>query len=327
MSSPIAASNGHDATALAPRVVSLEKTPRTRISKKRIKTLLEQLAVPFDPVIIQWKIVETTKVLGKLRGRVIPYADKLAYLDRLNHLLSPAGWSSNLFVHPSIITPTDKGRGTPAKIVVTCQVTIHGLGSHSSTGEEWALEKNAATSAEAQAFKRACANFGLGAYLYYFFRGSWVALDGNKQVETPPTLPAWATPEGWEAGARPSIERVRDDPNFMPAGLDANIIHAIEAMQTDLGREVYRRILKRYRVWEPRQIHDSATADKLLADMKAAAPLMVRAACALERIGKTAFDEVVKSFNLKGVADFGDFGVLERVVAALEAKMNNLDLI
>lgn len=325
MSSPIVSSNGHDATALVPRVANLDKAPRPRLSQKRIKTLLDQLAVPFDPLIIQWRIVETAKVLGRFRGRVIPYADKLAYLDRLNSLLSPAGWSSNLLVHPSIITPSNRGRATPAKIIVTCQLTIHGLGSHSSTGEDWALDENAATSAEAQAFKRACANFGLGAYLYYYFRGVWVDLDAKKQVQNPPQLPAWATPEGWKAGARPSIERVRDNPDFTPTGLDANVIHAIEAMQNDLGRDVYRRILKRYLVWEPRQIHDSATADKVLADMKAAAPLMMRAACALERIGKAAFDEVVKSFNLKGVADFGDFGVLERVVAALEAKMNNLD--
>jgi hypothetical protein len=45
---------------------------------------------------------------------------------------------------------------------------IFGLGLHSATGEEWADDENAGTSAEAQAFKRACAYFGLGRYLYYF---------------------------------------------------------------------------------------------------------------------------------------------------------------
>jgi hypothetical protein len=327
MSSPIVSPNGHDPTALVPSVVSPAKAPRPRISKKRIKMLLDQLAVPFDPLIIQWRIVEVNRVLGRFRGRVIPYADKLAYIDRLTRLLTPAGWSSNLFVHPSIITPTERGRAAPAKIVVTCQLTLHGLGTHSSTGEEWALDENAATSAEAQAFKRACANFGLGAYLYYFFRGFWVDLDSKKQIQTPPQLPAWATPDGWEAGARPSIERVRDVPDFNPSGLDANTIRSIEAMHNDLGPQVYRRILKRYLVWEPKQIRDSETAAQVLADMKAAAPLMLRAAYALERMGKPAFDEIIKSFNLKSVADFGEFGVLERVVAALEAKMNNLDAI
>jgi hypothetical protein len=230
-----------------------------------------------------------------------------------------------LFVHPSIIAPAERGRANPAKVVVTCQLTIHGLGSHSSTGEEWARDENAATSAEAQAFKRSCANFGLGAYLYYFFRGVWVDLDSNKQLQTPPPLPVWATPEGWEAGARPNIERVRDTPEITPAGLDRSTIQAIEAMRNDLGLEVYRRILKRYLVWDPKQIRDGATAGQVLADMRVAAPLMLRAAYALERLGKPAFDEVMKSFNLKSVADFGESGVLERVVAALEAKVNSLD--
>ena len=325
MSSPIVP-NGHDAKALVPHVAVPNKPLRPRMSKKRIQMLLDQLAVPFDPLVIQWRVVETTRIANRFRGRVIPYADRLAYLDRLNRVLTPAGWSSNLFVHPSIIAPTERGRGAaPAKVVVTCQLTIHGLGSHSSTGEEWALDENAATCAEAQALKRACANFGLGAYLYYFFRGVWVDLDGKKQLQTPPQLPAWATPEGWEAGARPSIERVRDMPDATPNGLDPNMIRAIEALQNDLG-PVYRRILKRYRVWEPNQITDSATAAQVLADMQAAAPLMLRAAYALERLGKPAFDEVMKPFNIKSPADFGDFGVLERVVAALEAKVNRLDV-
>ena len=59
------------------------------------------------------------------------------------------------------------------KILVTCKVTIDGLGTHSGTGEEWADEDNAMTSAEAQAFKRACSCFGLRRY-FYDFDAPWV---------------------------------------------------------------------------------------------------------------------------------------------------------
>lgn len=324
MSSPIASPNGHE-TGLVPQVAVPDKPPRPRISKKRISTLLSALAVPFDPLVIQWRILETNKMFGRLRGRVIPYADKLAYLDRLNRLLTPAGWTSSLFVHPTILSASDRGRSTPAKVVVTCELTIPGLGTHSSTGEEWALDENAATSAEAQAFKRACAHFGLGAYLYYFFRGVWVDLDSKKQVSNPPPLPAWATPEGWEAGARPSIERIRDVPDAGSPGFDQSIIRQIEEMQNDLGTEVYRRILKRYRIWDPKGIQEPETVARVLADMKHAAPLMLRAASALERIGKPAFTEILKALGLKTVADLGDPGVLDRVVTALEAKAGTLD--
>ena len=59
-------------------------------------------------------------------------------------------------------------KGSWPKVLVTCELTIFGLGSHSATGEEWADNDNAGTAAEAQAFKRACSCFGLGRYLYYF---------------------------------------------------------------------------------------------------------------------------------------------------------------
>ena len=67
-------------------------------------------------------------------------------------------------------------RLSPARSSLTCKLTIEGLGTHSGTGEEWADEDNAMTSAEAQAFKRACSCFGLGRY-FYDFDAPWVDID------------------------------------------------------------------------------------------------------------------------------------------------------
>jgi hypothetical protein len=315
--------NGHEAAALIPIPV-LAKPKKVHLSQQQVRTLLEQLKVPFDPIVIQWKVVETAKAYGKLRGRVIPYADRLAYHERLNELVTPVGWSQSISVQTGPISPRDRGRTTSAKLVATCHLTIHVLGSHSSTGEGWAVEDNAATSAEAQAFKRTCAFFGLGAYLYYFFEGVWVDLDSSEQPLNLPTLPAWATPEGWHAGARPSMERIRDS-SPAPAGFDLSVLREIEAMHSDLGPQVYRRILKGYRVWEPKQIPEPEMARTILADMKFAANRMMRGAYALERLGRPAFDEIIKSFNLKSVSDFGDLPTLDRLVATLEARVNALD--
>lgn len=66
--------------------------------------------------------------------------------------------------------------------------------SHSGSGEEWADDENAMTSAEAQAFKRACSCFGLGRY-FYNFAEMWVDLNENKQPKFVPNLPAWALPK------------------------------------------------------------------------------------------------------------------------------------
>jgi len=88
------------------------------------------------------------------------------------------------------------------KILVTCTVTIFGLWSHCGTGEEWADGDNSMTSADAQAFKRACSCFGLGRY-FYDFPAMWVDLDQNRQIMKTPVLFGWALPENWRKGTRP----------------------------------------------------------------------------------------------------------------------------
>ena len=98
----------------------------------------------------------------------MPYGDQRAYTDRLNTLVTPAGWTRKYTIHTSATFERSKDQKLVAKVLVTCELTIFGLGSHSATGEEWADNDNAATAAEAQSFKRACSCFGLGRYLYYF---------------------------------------------------------------------------------------------------------------------------------------------------------------
>jgi hypothetical protein len=101
------------------------------------------------------------------------------------------------------ITRVNKGETiVSGKVLVTCTVTIVGLGSHSGTGEEWADDQNGLTAADAQAFKRACAVFGLGRY-FYDFVPPWVDLDQHRQPVKTPALPAWAIPENWRRGMRP----------------------------------------------------------------------------------------------------------------------------
>ena len=126
----------------------------------------------------------------------IPYADPRAYTDRLNALFSPRGWTREYKVETmGNITRMKKGKSImPSKVLVTCTVTIIGLWSHSGTGEEWADDDKGMTSADAQAFKRACSCFGLGRY-FYDIPPIWVDLDQNRQPLRTPVLSAWALPE------------------------------------------------------------------------------------------------------------------------------------
>ena len=166
-----------------------------------IRELLTELEVPFPPDQVLWRVTNTSN--DRRRGQIVPYADPRAYTDRLNALLSPQGWTRDYRVETmNNITRVKKGETiVTGKVLVTCTVTILGLGSHSGTGEEWADDDNGMTSADAQAFKRACSCFGLGRY-FYDFTAPWVDLDQNRQPVKTPSLPAWAIPENWRKGMR-----------------------------------------------------------------------------------------------------------------------------
>ena len=143
--------------------MSIEDTT-TSPSGLDVSKLLPELEVPFSPDQVQWRITNTAT--DKKRGQVVPYADPRAYTDRLNALFSPQGWTREYKVETmSNLTRVKKGESLlSGKVLVTCTVTILCIGSHSGTGEEWADDDNGMTSADAQAFKRACSCFGLGRY-------------------------------------------------------------------------------------------------------------------------------------------------------------------
>lgn len=292
-----------------------------------IKDVIATLEVPFDPTVIVWRVINTAK--GKpLRGQVIPYADQRAYSDRLSKLFTPAGWTRAYQVNTTANFQRGKDQKTVAKIVITCELEIFGFGSHSATGEGWADDDNAATSAEAQAFKRACSCFGLGRYLYHF-TGVWVDLNDHKRPKRLPKLPGWATPEGWLAGLRPGPEAsapVANSRPAVPAGRKAiadhnavDLIRQIEALQEPLGRGLYRGLLRTIaRVWQPRAIDDVAVLQNVLKRMQSAQRGLLRLDTAVNTLGPDALKGVLGQLNLRSLDKVNDLKTLEQVVLALE---------
>jgi hypothetical protein len=173
-----------------------------RISPERLQKIRALLTEPFDPSEIKWRVTATSTNQGnrgsQKRGQLVAYADQRAYTDRLNAVFGEWDWTRNYDVQVAQNferrAPGDKTRtAVAAKVVVVCKVTVCGFGSHTGIGEEWADDPNAATRAEAQAFKRACACFGLGRYLYDLDT-VWVDLDQNNRPVHTPNLPDWALP-------------------------------------------------------------------------------------------------------------------------------------
>jgi hypothetical protein len=301
-------------------------------TSQKVQELFKELEVPFDPSVIEWRVINATK--DKTRGQVIPYADQRAYTDRLNALVTPAGWTRKYAIHTSANFQRGKDERVVAKILVTCELTIFGLGSHSATGEEWADDDNAGTSAEAQAFKRACSCFGLGRYLYHF-SGVWVDLDERKRPKSIPRLFGWATPQGWKQGLRPSQEA--DTTFSTPAprgnlsaevaspGQDVNrkesiaLISQIEAMMEALGRRLYRGVLKTTaRVWSPTEILDGDVLRRVLEQMKSAERGLRRLDVALNRVGPDTLASVLRSLRLDSLAQVDSLDTLRKLVLAME---------
>jgi hypothetical protein len=301
----------------------------SRFSAEQIKELVAALEVPFDPLQIEWRVMNTTKS-QPLRGQVVPYADQRAYTDRLNALFTPAGWTRKYTIHTSANFERTSDQKIVAKVLVTCELTIFGLGSHSATGEEWADDPNAGTSAEAQAFKRSASCFGLGRYLYYF-TGTWVDLDERKRPKSVPQLAGWATPAGWREGLRPRcVAEVKSQSPAVNAGggdhsgqdhvVAERVLCEIKGMEKVIGKRMYRGILKGVaRVWNPKDIQDKAIQERVLAHMQAAERGLRRAEAAREKAGLATFARVLGSLRLSSLDQADNLKTLQEIVTALEA--------
>lgn len=127
------------------------------MNTEQMNEILNELRKPFHPSQVTWRPgavnSDQTRALG------LAYADLRAYQNRLDEVCG-LNWSVSY---------------TPWGDRIICHLTINGV-TRSSTGEPDAQSERseiAGTATEAQAFKRACAMFGLGRYLYHL-PGIWV---------------------------------------------------------------------------------------------------------------------------------------------------------
>jgi hypothetical protein len=315
-----------------------EQAP-TPVSSLDVKSAIAELEVPFPPDQVQWRVTNTAK--DKKRGQIVPYADPRAYADRLNALFTAQGWTRKYQVETmSNITRMKKGESiNSGKILVTCTVTIVGLWSHSGTGEEWADDENGMTSADAQAFKRACSCFGLGR-CFYEFQGSWVDLDQNQQPKRIPALPAWAIPENWRKGIRPPVRNGNGNgahvnggkgnghcdskPNGEQTGASANsgvdeLDTRIVSLEKAIGSGLYRSVLREYgNVENPKLIRQLSTKRRVLEILESAARGVDRLSAVRKRIDPKTLESLLAKLQAPPLAEIADMKTLRNVVFGLE---------
>ena len=151
-------------------------TPSTMTT---LDLLVEHLRTPFPAAEIKFLPKSPMQRDNAWVCLALPYADKRAYEDRLNALV-PGRWST------PAMTPLVAGN----KLVIPVTLVICEI-AHTDVGEAFLTslsrkgepreEENAATEAYSQAFRRACAQFGLGRYLYDLPK-AWVPYDPQKRA-------------------------------------------------------------------------------------------------------------------------------------------------
>lgn len=143
--------------------------------------ILEALQEPFPSHEVEFKPGALNG--DKTKALALAYVDSRPYIQRLN-LVCP-DWQDDYQI--TLL---------PDRVVVLCRLTVNGV---TRTGDGECLlaagekaEENAVTTASAQAFKRACVKFGLGAYLYALPQ-VWCDYDhAKRKIVNPPKLPEWA---------------------------------------------------------------------------------------------------------------------------------------
>jgi hypothetical protein len=143
--------------------------------------VLAALEAPFAPEQVEFKPGATAK--SGDRALALAYVDARVYQARLDAVAPD--WR-NEYVREY----------AGDRVVVTCALTVAGV-TRQAIGEclqasvrydgSTVIEENAATSAEAQAFKRACSAFGLGRYLYSVPQ-VWAEYDPQRRQFTPAAL-------------------------------------------------------------------------------------------------------------------------------------------
>jgi len=180
--------------------------------------LTRALSEPFDETDIKYRAGAISR--DKKRAQALPYADPRVYEDRLNALV-PGAWEVEF-------EPWGETR-------IICRLTIHGV-TRSSTGESGdGPEAVAGTAAEAQAFKRACAKFGLGRYLYPM-DAQWVDYDPDKrQLILDPKPPRSPAPQRSYGPPRAEAPKGARAPRTTKGPQRVDREMALQALEQELG--------------------------------------------------------------------------------------------
>lgn len=202
------------------------------------RSIYDQLAAPFAPSELEWRVGQSglTKD-GKPYAKVLVYITARAARRRLNEVVGPANWK------------VEYGQGPANGVVATLSIRF---------GEEWIAKQDGANTTDIEAtkggisdaFKRACAVWGIGEYLYgageswadFNDKGSESSkIEGKFYKWNPPTLKAPALPK-LAAGVVAHFEGVAKSaplPSGVTRGPDPELVAKLTELETLLANAVF----------------------------------------------------------------------------------------
>lgn len=181
---------------------------------------LDLLDEPFATDDIEWRIQQAGKASKGIWAKVLAYVTNRAIMKRLDEVCGKSGWRNEY-------------RDIPNNGGVECGISI-------KVGDEWITKWDAAENTQVEAvkggrsgaMKRAAVQWGIGRYLYNLEEGfaviSTERADGFHYAKSkdagvfywkPPSLPAWALPDGTVIKAEEQTPKATP-----PEGVDADKI-------------------------------------------------------------------------------------------------------
>lgn len=148
--------------------------------EQALSSIKHRLERPFEVSKISWRVGATTK--DKTKAIPLAYIDARDVMYRLDEVFG-MDWQCK-YSHAEGKTICEIG----VKVDGEWIWRAGGAGDTDIEAEKGAIS---------DAFKRAAVLFGIGRYLYSI-PNSWVEIDEYKKIKSVPTLPAWATPEGYD---------------------------------------------------------------------------------------------------------------------------------
>ena len=160
-----------------------------------MQEIMKRLRAPFAPEEIEWRVGATTK--DKTKGMALAFVTNRAIQNRLDEVFGCFGWKNEY----------REWRGNSQ----LCGISVKYEG-------EWITKWDGASDTDfeatkgglSDAMKRAAYQWGIGRYLYNL-DAVWVPikLAGKSYVidGPPPTLPAWALPEGYKSPKQSAGQR------------------------------------------------------------------------------------------------------------------------